>query len=239
MGCQISPNLVYGFNLPTPAPILVTPSRRQPAQIGMAASCGGQFSLAMTVFIFRTRVIYSGSARGQRIICPAGRFGYAPSPNAMKYKLMKIVSGGQTGVDRAALDFAIRHGCEHGGWCPRGRLAEDGVIPPIYQLRETDSADYDERTEKNVVDSDATLIVTRERKLSGGTAFTKTCAEQHDRPLLLVYESDGLAKSATALSNFLKRHRVRTLNVAGPRESQAPGIGKFVMELLATALARS
>jgi hypothetical protein len=153
-----------------------------------------------------------------------------------KCSQMKIVSGGQTGVDRAALDFAIRHGFEHGGWCPRGRLAEDGVIPPIYRLRETDSADYDERTEKNVLDSDATLIVAREKELSGGTAFTKTCADQHERPLLVVCEGDDVSKSAAALSKFLKRNKVRTLNVAGPRESQAPGIGKFVGELLGATL---
>lgn len=139
-------------------------------------------------------------------------------------------------MDRAALDFAIRHGQEHGGWCPHGRRAEDGVIPPIYRLRETDSVDYDERTEKNVVDSDATLIVVREAELSGGTAFTKTCAEQHDRPVIVVYEPEGLSQGAAALSKFLKRNNVRTLNIAGPRESQAPGIGKFVMDLLEAAL---
>ena len=139
-------------------------------------------------------------------------------------------------MDRAALDFAIRHGYEHGGWCPHGCLAEDGVIPPIYKFRETDSAEYEERTEKNVVDSDATLIVVRNRKLSGGTAFTKTCAEQHGRPALVVCERDGVTKSAAALSKFIKRHKVRTLNVAGPRESQAPGIGKFVRELLEATL---
>ena len=149
---------------------------------------------------------------------------------------IKIISGGQTGVDRAALDFAIQHGLEHGGWCPRGRLAEDGAIPAIYRLRETDSADYDERTEKNVLDSDATLIVAREKELSGGTAFTKVCAEQHDRPLLVVCERDGVSQSAAALSKFLKQNNVQTLNVAGPRESQAPGIGKFVGELLEAAL---
>jgi hypothetical protein len=149
---------------------------------------------------------------------------------------MKIISGGQTGVDRAALDFAIQSGFAHGGWCPRGRLAEDGVIPPIYRLRETDSAAYDERTEKNVLDSEATLIVTRAKELSGGTTFTKTCAEQQGRPLLVVYERDGVSSSATALSKFLKRNKVRTLNVAGPRESQALGLGKFVRELLVTAL---
>ena len=153
-----------------------------------------------------------------------------------KRRQMKIVSGGQSGVDRAALDFAIRHGYEHGGWCPHGRLAEDGVIPPICQLRETDSEDYDERTEKNALDSDATLIVAREKELSGGTAFTKSCAEKHGRPSLVVCEREGMSKSATALSKFLKRNKVRTLNVAGPRESQAPGIGKFVMELFEAVL---
>ncbi len=150
---------------------------------------------------------------------------------------IKIIAGGQTGVDRAALDFAIQHGLEHGGWCPRGRLAEDGVIPPTYKLRETNSAEYEERTEKNVLDSDATLIVARERELSGGTAFTKTCAEQHGRPLLVVCQRDGVSIGAAALSNFLKQNKVRTLNVAGPRESQALGLGNFVMELLQAALA--
>jgi Circularly permutated YpsA SLOG family len=155
----------------------------------------------------------------------------------VKHARLKIISGGQTGVDRAALDFAIQHGFEHGGWCPRGRLAEDGFIPPIYRLRETDSAEYEERTEKNVVDSDATLIVARERELSGGTAFTRICAEQHGRPLLVVCQRDGVWIGATALSKFLKQNKVRTLNVAGPRESLTPGLGKFVEELLEAALA--
>ncbi len=154
----------------------------------------------------------------------------------MKYTRLKIISGGQTGVDRAALDFAARHGFEHGGWCPRGRLAEDGVIPPIYRLRETDSVEYEERTEKNVLDSDATLIVAQEKELSGGTAFTRTCAEQHGRPLLVLYARDGISQGAVALSKFLKQNQVQALNVAGPRESQAPGLGKFVRELLEAVL---
>ena len=149
---------------------------------------------------------------------------------------IKIVSGGQTGVDRAALDFAIQHDFKHGGWCPRGRLAEDGVIPPIYRLRETDLAEYDERTEKNVMGSDATLIAARDKELSGGTAFTKFCAEKHGRPLLVVCERDGLGPSTAALSTFLKQNNVRTLNVAGPRQSQAPDLGTFVRALLETAL---
>ena len=150
---------------------------------------------------------------------------------------MKIISGGQTGVDRAALDFAMRHGHEHGGWCPRGRLAEDGIIPPVYKLRETGSPEYEERTEKNVADSDATLIIARKRELSGGTAFTKFCAEKHGRPVLVICEEDELSQSTDAISKFLKRNRVRVLNVAGPRASQAPGIGKLVERLLAVVLA--
>jgi Circularly permutated YpsA SLOG family len=153
-----------------------------------------------------------------------------------KHGQIKIISGGQTGVDRSALDFAIQYGFEHRGWCPRGCLAEDGVVPLKYKLRETESAEYDERTEKNVVDSDATLIVAREKKLSGGTAFTKELAAQHGRPVMVIYESEGAAKGAVALSKFLQRNKVRTLNVAGPRESQAPGLGKFVRELLEAAL---
>ena len=154
----------------------------------------------------------------------------------MKHRQIKIISGGQTGVDRAALDFAIRHGYEHGGWCPRDRRAEDGFIPPHYELHETDSPDYVERTEQNVLDADATLIVVRDRELSGGTAFTKVCAEQHGRPWLIICEQDGVPRSAATLSNFLIRNQIRTLNVAGPRESQATGIGKFVIELLEAAL---
>ena len=154
----------------------------------------------------------------------------------MKYDRLKIISGGQTGVDRAALDFAIQQGIEHGGWCPRGRLAEDGVIPPMYHLRETDLVEYDERTEKNVLDSDATLIVARARELSSGTAFTKTCVEQQGRPLLIVCEPEGVPRGAAVLSKFLRQNKVRTLNVAGPRESQAPGLGKFVRELLEAVL---
>jgi hypothetical protein len=149
---------------------------------------------------------------------------------------LKIISGGQTGVDRAALDFALRHGYEHGGWCPLGRRAEDEGIPPAYRLHETRSPDYGERTEKNVLEADATLIVAREEELSGGTAFTRACVERHGRPVLVICEPDGAATGAAALSKFLKRNKVRVLNVAGPRESQAPGLGKFVIQLLEAAL---
>ena len=96
--------------------------------------------------------------------------------------------------------------------------------------------DYDERTEKNVVDSDATLIVARKKELFGGTALTKDLAGRYGRPVLVVCEREGVSPGAVALSEFLKQNYVRTLNVAGPRESQAPGIGKFVEQLLEAAL---
>jgi hypothetical protein len=138
--------------------------------------------------------------------------------------IRKIVSGGQTGVDRAALDAAMELGLPHGGWCPRGRLAEDGKIPRRYQLQEADSRSYYVRTQKNVQDSDGTLILYR-RMMTGGTALTKRFAEQMRKPLFYV----DLAKSneELALRNvwlWLRLHRIETLNIAGPRRSTAPGI---------------
>jgi hypothetical protein len=135
--------------------------------------------------------------------------------------LQRIVSGGQTGVDRAALDAAIRHGIEHGGWCPRGRLSEDGTVPARYALRETASWDYAERTEKNVQDSDATLILNT-GKVEGGTLLTREFADEHRRPWLLVDLEDGL--DAESVRAWIRKHGIGVLNIAGPRESKRPGI---------------
>jgi hypothetical protein len=148
--------------------------------------------------------------------------------------LKKIVSGGQTGVDRGALDAAITVDIPHGGWCPQGRLAEDGRIADEYLLQETDSPEYTIRTERNVLDSDATLILCR-GPLSGGTLLTFRFAEEHGRPCLAV-DLDSPIAPAEVL-RWLEEHQVEVLNVAGPRESQSPGIGElardFVKELLA------
>ena len=133
----------------------------------------------------------------------------------------KIVSGGQTGVDRAALDAAIELGIPHGGWCPRGRLAEDGTIPQRYQLTETDSPEYPVRTEQNVLDSDGTLILYR-GPLSGGTELTVRLAKTHQKPCLLV-DLDHPPEIDT-VRRWITDAGVETLNVAGPRESQSPGI---------------
>jgi len=147
---------------------------------------------------------------------------------------MKIVSGGQTGVDRGALDAAIELGIPHGGWCPRGRLAEDGRIPGRYRLSETDSPEYPVRTERNVLDSDATLILYCGR-LSGGTELTLRLAEKHEKPCLVVDLDDP--PDFDAARRWLAETGPGTLNVAGPRESQSPGIAaraiQFLNELLA------
>ncbi|KAJ4460060.1 putative ubiquitin-conjugating enzyme [Paratrimastix pyriformis] len=131
-----------------------------------------------------------------------------------------LLSGGQTGVDRAALDaaLALRLPCE--GWCPQGRLAEDGPLAPRYPLRETPSADVDQRTEWNVRDSEAVLILAAE-PLAGGTALTRQCAQRLGRPLLVM---DPARAHAVVLRAWLAAGRYSRLDVAGPRESEAPGI---------------
>ncbi|NJN47734.1 MAG: molybdenum cofactor carrier [Candidatus Competibacteraceae bacterium] len=136
--------------------------------------------------------------------------------------LGKIVSGGQTGVDRAVLDAALDLGMPCGGWCPKGRLAEDGVIPSRYPLTETHSSKYPFRTAYNVRDSDATLILTRGEP-TGGTALTAHLAASYRKPLWVVDLQQGLAVKPV-VEWITRRPAVQVLNVAGPRESQCPGI---------------
>ena len=148
----------------------------------------------------------------------------------------RIVSGGQTGVDRAALDFALTHGIDCGGWCPKGRRAEDGKIPACYPLTECNDKRYKVRTEKNVLDSDATLIF-KLGPLSAGTALTARLAEKHHRPL---YVFDlGESHRLDAVLSWMSAHAVVTLNIAGPRESQRPGVGSRAYVLLKKLLADS
>jgi hypothetical protein len=144
---------------------------------------------------------------------------------------LKIVSGGQTGVDRAALDVARALKLPHGGWCPLGRRAEDGRIDSIYELREVDSPKYWVRTERNVVDSDATLILFR-APLTGGTQFTFRMTQRYEKPCWLVDLSQPDWPVASEFNAWLDEHRVRVLNVAGPRESSAAGIYAQTFDLL-------
>ena len=108
-----------------------------------------------------------------------------PGEATLKWQLERIISGGQTGVDRAALDAAIELGIPHGGWCPRGRRAENGVIPSRYQLKEIEGIDYSERTRRNIVESDATLILTS-GPLQGGTLLTFNLCIKLSRPVRVV-----------------------------------------------------
>ncbi|MGE0353714.1 MAG: putative molybdenum carrier protein [Gemmatimonadales bacterium] len=141
----------------------------------------------------------------------------------------RIISGAQTGVDRAALDVALKLGIPCGGWCPAGRRAEDGVIPTRYPVEETPSPEYSERTEWNVRDSDGTLIVVRNPP-TGGTAQTIEFARRHQRPVLILDPGDPDA--ARRLREWLQAHGIRILNVAGPREGTDPGIGEVVREAM-------
>lgn len=148
-------------------------------------------------------------------------------------RAITIVSGGQTGADRAALDFAIAHDIAHGGWCPRDRRAEDGPIADRYGLEETPSRHYSQRTRWNIRDSDATLIFSIKPTLTGGTRLTWELARELGKPVLHISRDElDVASAAATLREFLEQHGVRTLNVAGPRSSQAPDIAAFVTAVL-------
>jgi hypothetical protein len=152
----------------------------------------------------------------------------------------RIVSGGQTGVDRAALDVALELHIPCGGWCPRGRRAEDGIVPAIYPLRETPSDDYRERTTWNVRDSDATLVLTWGPPASG-TAFTLESCLAQGKPHRVADLADGATWTPEALADMRQWLRVvhagHAVNIAGPRESEAPGIHARALAFLRAVLA--
>jgi hypothetical protein len=149
---------------------------------------------------------------------------------------LMIVSGGQTGVDRAALDVAIELGLPYGGWCPRGRRAEDGPIPAHYLLDETPSPAYPVRTRWNIRDSDATLVLTR-GKADRGTALTSILVQRMRKPLLVLDLREPL--QLPAIRQWLFDQVVNVLNIAGPRESSQPGIYGQAVEVLRSLLTGS
>jgi hypothetical protein len=163
----------------------------------------------------------------------AARLRQRPGKRDIPSMFDKIVSGGQTGVDRAALDVALEGGLSCGGWCPRGRRAEDGPIDLRYPLKETPWDGYPQRTEWNVRDSDGTLILTRGAP-DRGTALTIELARRLGRPYLVV--DLGQPSDAIAVRTWARTHGIRVLNVAGPRESSCPGIhdeaAAFLRQLL-------
>jgi hypothetical protein len=135
-------------------------------------------------------------------------------------RITKIISGGQTGADQAALDVAIEKGIPHGGWIPKGRLTEAGMLPEKYQLKEMETASYPLRTEQNVIDSDGTLIVSH-GELTGGSAYTREMAEKHRKPWIHIDADVTPMKEAIKLAwSWISENQVEVLNVAGARPSQ-------------------
>ncbi len=135
--------------------------------------------------------------------------------------LKKIISGGQTGVDRAALDVALELRIPCGGWCPKGRKAEDGTIDSRYPLHETPSGDYAQRTEWNVRDSDGILIVC-DGKPTGGTALALACCKKYRKPYCIV--DIHTPHNQQHFDQWLQAHGIEILGVGGPRESHQPGV---------------
>lgn len=147
--------------------------------------------------------------------------------------LSKIISGGQTGADRAALDAAMRSGIPHGGWIPKGRRAEDGPLAATYRLREMPTENYAERTEKNVMDSDGTLIVSHGAP-TGGTEHTRKMALKHGKHMLHIDLNlyANLMDAALLVRDWLAIHNIQTLNVAGPRASKDSRIYALTLALM-------
>lgn len=151
-------------------------------------------------------------------------------------QIFKIVSGGQTGVDRAALDAALALNVAVGGWCPEGRKSEDGAIPPHYPLQELPGSGYSDRTRQNVLDSDGTVIIYFEY-LSGGTELTAMICMKEQKPYLLIDASElGETRAAKRIYEFVKEFNIQTLNVAGPRASGEPKAYDYTKRSLKIAI---
>jgi hypothetical protein len=149
--------------------------------------------------------------------------------------ITRILSGGQTGADRAALDFAIKHHIPHGGWLPKGRKTEDGTLPEKYILQEMPTPDYSKRTKQNVLDSDGTLIVSH-GFLTGGSALTEFLAEEHNKPYLHIdLNLLSMQEAVQIINQWIQSNKLKVLNVAGPRASKDPKIYQATMNLLEKA----
>ena len=153
--------------------------------------------------------------------------------------IRQLISGGQTGVQRAALDAALAQAFPCGGWCPKGRKTEDGPLPARYPLQETDSPGYTKRTIQNVRDSDGTLIITRGVP-TGRTDLSLTSARRRAKPVLVI-DLEAMPSQAAAVEKiptWAGRRFIRHLNVTGPRESRCPGIYAEARTLLTGLLAQ-
>jgi len=148
--------------------------------------------------------------------------------------LKKIISGGQTGADQAALDVAIKLGVPHGGWIPKGRVTEIGVLDNKYKLQELETTNYNKRTEQNIIDSDGTLILSHGR-LTGGSDYTRDMAILHHRPWLHIdLEKIGAFQAAEKIKSWITENDIEVLNVAGPRASKDPAIYDATVDIIET-----
>jgi putative molybdenum carrier protein len=144
---------------------------------------------------------------------------YRMSTVAPSVALKRIVSGGQTGVDRGALDAALTTGFECGGWAPGDRMAEDGIIPDWYPLTILPNGNYRQRTRLNVVDSDGTAIL-YDGSMNGGTRLMRDLCQRLNRPCILISARETPDPIAAAVVvKFIENNNIETLNVAGPRAS--------------------
>lgn len=149
--------------------------------------------------------------------------------------IKKIISGGQTGADQAALDVAIMLDISHGGWIPKGRKTEKGRLPDKYKLKEMPTSSYPKRTEQNILDSDGTLIISH-GKLTGGSALTQNLSNEHNRPCLHIDLNQTIEfEAAVEISGWVMQNNIEVLNVAGPRESEDHQIYKSTMGILKSA----
>ena len=149
---------------------------------------------------------------------------------------IKVVSGGQTGVDRGALDAALELNLQCGGWCPQGRLAEDGAIPEQYPMQEMESDDYRDRTRKNVLDSDGTAIIYF-GEIEGGTESTLDDCVQLAKPYQLINGAETqTGQAAKLIADFVRERGVQTLNVAGPRASKVERGHKYAFDTVRMAI---
>jgi hypothetical protein len=150
--------------------------------------------------------------------------------------LKKLISGGQTGADQAALDFAIENKIPHGGWIPKGRITEVGPLPDEYQLLEMPTKSYPKRTEKNILDSDGTLIVSH-GTVSGGTALTTKLAKKHEKPWMHInLDKVSLEKAGSQLQGWIEQNNIQVMNVAGARASKDEKIYSTIQKLLKYSL---
>lgn len=155
-----------------------------------------------------------------------------------KIDILKIISGGQTGVDRAALDVALKHYIKCGGWCPAGRTDEDGKIPDRYPVKELKKGGNEARTAQNVRDSDGTIVIYF-HELKGGTEYTVACCMQDRQPYRLIDAAKYSAEdAATLMVTFAVDHDIEILNIAGPRASEWVGAYNYAFRAVDVFVSR-